>query len=322
VADGARRARLDRWLGDSGGLFLKIVGAIATTTAAVLGIREVFHLEGSVWTRIVAIYLCLVVTASLLLVVIQDRYRSRRVRYALAARPLHDAYHKLRDLSGSIDLGAPSDSLAPLLDESLTALAKAFSIITGSDCRTSVKELYSEDNSGTQNINPHNAMSLRPLMTRTLSRDTGSLAASAIRDESSDYVLSNTGHKRLLLANYTDRCFFANNLLKVNPYENTHWQSDEPREYLATIVWPIQLIKRSEGPDRRFDIRGFLAVDSLAIDTFRRNFDFDVGAAFADTLYPILKRWKSVSPDKGHVSNRAELHGTVNLTEVEGKSNS
>jgi uncharacterized membrane protein YhaH (DUF805 family) len=123
------RATWRRLVGSSRGPFLWVVGALAAVTAAIVGVQDVFQLDGPTWSLLLAAFLVAFVLVSLATVVIQERWRSRNVRYALAMPALHEAYHHLRDLSASMSRGAALEDFGPHLGEALTSFAKAFSII-------------------------------------------------------------------------------------------------------------------------------------------------------------------------------------------------
>lgn len=290
-----------RITGQGGDFAIKLIAFIGGGTAAFLGVRDVFGLEGPGWAKLLAGFLCLITTLSLVAVLVQDRWRSRRSRYALAMPAMHKAYFHLRDLLASMERGASEDDFAQFLDRAVTAFARAFSVITASHCRVSVKSLYSIDDSQALDVRA-DEMSLRSLKVRTLARDEGSVSMIGTSDEDGDYVTDNSDYERLLLRESADRSFFCNDLRKLNPYKNSHWPLDETREYLATIVWPIEKSERltpqiKDGTVRAltFDVQDFLAIDTLAAGSFRRRFDVDFGAAFADTLYTALKRWRALA---------------------------
>lgn len=285
---------LRRSLVGSRGPFLWVVGAVAAVTAAVLGVQDVLNLEGPGWSQILVAFLIILLLVSLATIVVQDRWRSRNTRYALAAPSIHDSFHHLRDLTASMSRGASVEDFGPHLRFALTSFAKAFSIIAGADCRAAVKFIYN-DNGSLSAITPDTA-SLRALKVRTLDRDAGSLVSDAARDESSDWVTENTDYERLILNAGKDRYFLSNDLRKESPYKNSHWRADERRDYLSTIVWPIQRSDHDVRP-LALNIEGFLTVDTLATRVFRRRFDFEVGAAFADTLYGVLRVWREIASD-------------------------
>lgn len=241
-------------------------------------------LPRSLWEGVLVAWLGLLLGLAIL-VAIADR---RQTRYAEALVPLHESFDRLRNAAAAIQQTQGSQYFMKEIQASVTAFAQTFSIITGAPCRACIKSLYSDDGV-LDSIDPQDEASLRALRVMTFCRDELSSQSTEVVEEEHDYVMYNTDYKRLLLAKYKDRCFFANNLEKVENYMNTHWVEGRPREYLSTIVWPIQYrIPSTDRPEDRLAVEGFLAVDSLRKGIFDQTFDFQVGAAYADALYTVL----------------------------------
>lgn len=266
---------------------------VAAVTAVLFAVREIFGLAGAVWETLLIAWVCGVATLALVVACVQERRTSRMAGYAQALAPLHDAYHRLRDGADGIQRGDEQSYMAAI-QASVTAFARAFTLITGVQCRACIKSVYSDDGV-LDTIDPQDEKSLRPLKVQTLARDEATASAVRPEDEDEDYVTYNTDYLRLLLDKYRDRCFFANDLDKVPNYRNSHVRDDGRREYNATIVWPIQHRKLGPKVPDRLAVLGFLCVDTRSRGAFDQEFDFHVGAAYADTLYAVLMMLPSES---------------------------
>lgn len=282
-----RATTLRRWWGllAARNPFALLVGG-TTFLSATLGIvvawRALLGLPDAAWEVVLATFPAVVTVCALALVARVQVRHGRHARYAHATVAFHNACHALRDAFASVQRGDDPDVYIRRVDEALTSLAQAFSTVTGAPCRVCIKQLFGTGAEGT--VDPSDEEGLRRLKVSTWARDTSS--RSRISSSREDYVSDNTDYKRLILDRYLDRCFLSNDLERENPYENSHWVEGMPREYRATIVWPIQYRLRQATP--RLDLQGFLCVDTQSVGAFRRHFDFDLGAAFADSLYPLM----------------------------------
>jgi hypothetical protein len=105
-------------------------------------------------------------------------------------------------------------------------------------------------------------------------------------DNSPAFVDQNTDFELLFLRRDENRWFMANDLESLDAYKNSNWVAGKPKDYLATAVWPIQ---KADPTGVVHDVLGFFCVDTLVRGAFDPRFDFYVGAAIADALYPLLK---------------------------------
>ncbi len=74
-------------------------------------------------------------------------------------------------------------------------------------------------------------------------------------------------------------------------------ESGKGYPYVSVFIWPIRKkFQREIGNiktlDNKHDCLGYICVDSLARGTFKERYDFDLGAAYSDILYVILKSLK------------------------------
>jgi hypothetical protein len=187
----------------------------------------------------------------------------------------------------------PNDSEAffGAIRESVIHLASAFSLVAGAACRVCVKQIE----------NGERPADTRQMLVSDLARSSGGhrRGGGAPRD----YISDNTDFEELFHSN--DKYFFSNDLRELSRgglYKNSHWTREtvdnESYEYLATIVWPIHkavsnryAAKDLDAITDEHDLLGFLCVDTLEIDVFDRNQDSQLGAAYADMLYVVLKAW-------------------------------
>jgi hypothetical protein len=114
-----------------------------------------------------------------------------------------------------------------------------------------------------------------------------------MRSEGADRVIENTDFRMIFDQETSKTYFFCNNIPELRDYQNSH-MTDGDREslpYRAAIVWPIQRARRpGQGDDQRYDIWGFLCLDTMAVDVFDEDVDVPLGAAYADTLYSMFQR--------------------------------
>jgi hypothetical protein len=268
---------------------LAAVAAIAGPITVVLGIRELFGLEGPGWAVVLAWFNAALVVLSLAVVfVLQFRHHStmaelrmqyRRDRALTATMPkMHEAFHKLRDAGVVIQSNESPFAYDPLVTQALAGLNDVFSVVAGTPCRLCVKELVVSADAPPE----FDANDVRFLGVRTLWRHDGSKrpekdALSPLHD--------NTDFQQVMDPAQTSRCFFSNDLDSVPNYRNAHRTGDPADfDYNATIVWPIQKRKG----DGRIGLLGFLCLDALEKDKFKYDPDFHLGASFADTLFTAM----------------------------------
>ncbi len=146
-------------------------------------------------------------------------------------------------------------------------LARLFHLITGKECKVSVKLIISENSERYAQVFVRN---IEPCL-----RDDNEITA-RLGDG------SNTGLDDALARTASSiRYFFSNDLSKAQKYSNcrSEWKS----YYLSTIVVPIS----SDGKEKNDDI-GFLCLDCKEVEVFDELRDTRLLAIFADKLYVFM----------------------------------
>lgn len=295
------------WLGKAS----VVVAAIASVAAIVLGVRDLFDLRGPGWAKVLAWFAVgLTVTAVVALYAEQFRHRRevtrlykrhfdevaklnrshqqdldayrRRARVGVALPALHDAFHFLRDAAVLVGAGE-TEAADRDLRLSLEHMTSVFDSVTGAPCRMCVKELTADPNTP-DHVDAER--DLRFFHVVTLYRHDGSRD---LKNDDPTPLHANSDFLQVWDKEQSLRCFFSNDLDDCPGYTNPHRRGD-PRdfEYNAAIVWPIQK-KRDDGVVR---LVGFLCVDSKEKHIFEYANDFDLGAAYADSLFTVLSMRK------------------------------
>ena len=210
---------------------------------------------------------------------------SRKAKYAEACGGLHGAAHLLRDVHSALDEGNKN-----LVDEkirdAIISFSNALSLVTGANCRCCIKTINSDtEKDGGEYV-----------FVETLVRSETS--------ESYDYdskpagIENNTDFYEILIND--SNCFLSHDLTKESVYLNSHWpESPDKRKefikqrkykYITTIVWPIKSYSNSQN---KAEIIGFLCADSMTRYIFEARYDVDFGAIIADSLFPVLKRYRN-----------------------------
>lgn len=278
---------------------------VSAIIGIVLGVRELFGLDGPGWAVVLAVFDALLVVAVVVaLYAEQHRHRKelaglgevhnaelakyqRNARVAVALPTIHDAYHCLRDAAVRMHEGDTEHAVQERLIQSLSHMTRAFSAITGAPCRMSVKELHATPDAPDR---ADAAADVRFFEVGTCYRHDGS--TNAVTDAPTPPG-ENADFRNVWDPEQTDRCFFANDIDAVRGYVNPHRQGD-PKEfsYNSTIVWPIQ----SRRDRTRVGLFGYLCVDSKQKGIFEYHNDFDLGAAYADSLYSVLAVARQAHP--------------------------
>lgn len=231
------------------------------------------------------------------------RYR-RQAGADLVLPSIHQAQHHLRDATYSLVTQEPR-SASERLAASLAEMAAAFSIITGSACRASIKLLNLASDAPPE-IDPLRNPEFLYVTTLCRHDHTNPRAT-----RGPDPLMGNTDFMQVWDVETPGTCFFSNDLDQLDPYENSH-RTGKPRSswaYNSAMVWPIQKagIPSGDGDDDLgFDMLGFFCVDSLARNQFRFDNDFHLGAGYADALYTYLSI-RNFFTDTG---NLVSLEGT------------
>lgn len=266
-------------------LIFNVVVGLVTLTAVF--VKDLLGLAGPRWAEILVmilgfslagIFLTLVAVQFLnshLLHQTRTKYE-RRARFAQASGPLREAHTSLRDALHQLRNNEPH---IESVRAALGSLATAYSVISGAVCRASIKRV------GYDSDDPE----LLDFYVTTYARDPES--GWQDHDDEPDLVVRNTDFE-VLFGDPDRPWWMANDLRKVVPYNNTHWDEhtiqDETYDYLATIVWPIRRTWHQPTGERRDDMLGFLCIDTLTADAFSRATDLSFGATIADHLYMLL----------------------------------
>lgn len=235
--------------------------------------------------------------------VIYQEYRfSRKARYAEATYSIHSCVHFLRDYQFDLERLREPVECKRALSKVVTALANAFSLVTGTHCRACIKTLEIRDISQEQfkkMTDPQERF--KHLYVTTFCRDevTTTKRADNLTDNYAHHVVGNTDFRDLYL-NAEKRIFFCNDLQACGgTYQNSSTQAlsaaGQKLPYRSTIVWPIRKLAyaQDKGEIDKQDIIGFLCVDSARRKVFRNDYDLEMGAIVADTLFVFLKTYHS-----------------------------
>ncbi len=228
------------------------------------------------------LFFCGIFILAIIALTVEEFRWHRKARYAEASEKVHNALHALRDAFWNVEEGESEHSIRLALRTSLSAIASAFSLISGVHCRACVKIILIDD---------LNAGQARPYV-ETLARDNDD-PNPAMRHPR-DFVDANTDFW-LLMKRPELRCFVCNNLRREPGYTNSHWpekvDGNTTLRYNSTIVWPIRkLIEQPGNPEA--ELLGFLCVDSVSTGAFWERYDFSIGAGLADALYCFIRRWR------------------------------
>lgn len=224
---------------------------------------------------------------------------SRKARYSEATKAIHDTVHASRDAYHYLDWCVSSKHPDVVYNEGdfcekttriLTSLSTAFTLVTGTKCRSSLKVIGQDENDD--------------LFVTTLARDNTST-----EDKNNRYNDANKRHlisantDFMLIAGHDYNYFFHNNLPKYDDYQNSSIEEyrspNDSRKwvlpYKSTIVWPIRYKRRNnENNDRDADLYGFLTIDSSSRNVFSDKYDVDMGAIVADSLFATLDAYSKV----------------------------
>lgn len=231
---------------------------------------------------------------------------SKESRYGRALENLHMAHHTLRDAAYSRYIArAPEADWKLLVEQSLGKFARSFSIASGASCHVTVKIVTDTKNAlgaaiwsaDELEVDTYCRSVARPFQVRpNVQRNT---------------IGHNTDFRYLFNAEANNRCWFHNDLLTLENYDNPHWpESPSVRNvpYRSTMVWPIRKVLREGGAADPNDyyIHGFLTVDSSEPHIFVYERHFHLGAGFADHLLSVL--WDPDDVRQAHEAVVAPRH--------------
>ena len=272
------------------GVALSTVATLVTIFTPIAGILAFLRSHNStIPSVILAVYLCFLVTLLLALLIMQESRYHRESRYAAAMIPARKAFSSLADASWTLIEGDGSEeTFLHYLEESLRFLAEAYTLITDSSCRASVKMAMAFQPGGSNGQDPD-------VQVITLCRN----EALDSPDNRRDLISNNTDFRQIFVDN--SLYFLCNDLpAQLNKgYQNSHWDEKLIQsgafEYRSTIVLPIarsRLLEPTKGASRR-EIIGFLCIDTQAINAFNATYDVPIGQAFAQALHLALSRFRT-----------------------------
>lgn len=259
-----------------------LVFGLITPTAAVIAWVTTGTL--AVPGAIVAIYICALVTALIVLLLRQERRYLREARYAPALLTMRRAYSELATASWTLYHDDNSQEAFRLrIRESLRWLAEAYTLVTGSQCRACIKLISVNDST---DGNKHD------VVVSTFCRDNESGEPPR---HVPDRIGENTDFRQIFTENAA--YFFSNDLIAQlkKGYKNSHWHEDDIAKgnlaYQATIVWPIErtVTAGTTQPAER-QVLGFLCVDTKQTGAFQQTYDDALGASFAQALYLVIHK--------------------------------
>lgn len=210
------------------------------------------------------------------------------VRYGRCLDPLHGAHHLLRDAAYKryIEDAVEAD-WKPVVCQALSQFQKAFSTALGAPCHVTVKTVVDGESSGGRSD-----QSLEKLVVNTWARSEDR-SPRMRTNVASNTVANNTDFRFLFSSEKNNRCWYHNDLLRLENYENPHWPQDPSARnvpYRSTMVWPIRKILRDGGVSDQVDqvVHGFLTVDCQEPEVLVYERHFPLGAGFADHLFGVL----------------------------------
>ena len=267
-----------------------VLANLASILGLVVALFAEFKIDSS---SIVLLYLCGLSLFLILRYVRQERW----ARYAEGNRLLAKAIERVKDVTDRRLYGTLGrvDAIESL-QESLASFAQAFSLVTGTDCRATIKEIYTDE---ILVNHPKTGIDVgTDLFVATLVRS-DTEESRRVDQEDPDLVSQNSDFKQVVTS---VKPFHGPNLPKAwmdRTYTNSHWP-DELRQsqdfpYRSAIVWPIG-IERLAPARRRGTQEGeeaaviaVLCIDSKRTHAFRPGADLQFGYLYAHSLYPLLR---------------------------------
>jgi len=255
--------------------YISLFAALITVAGFVL---EIFIEDGN---TVESIVLAAFVPALVIALIAEDIRWHRKARYAEAHSNLHSAYHNLRDAWYALNEGSDDATVRDIMAKSLGAFANAMSVICATNCRACIKDLYYDKEEGASTAD-------RNYKIQTALRDDPTQP----EPDGTDWLSDNSDF-RYLFKNANEKRFISGDVVNEPGYHNSHAPDGDLTclPYRSVLVWPIR--KRRNSPDRDspdHDLIGYLCVDTMARHTFWDRYDTEIGAAYADTLYQMLKQ--------------------------------
>ena len=213
---------------------------------------------------------------------------SRKARYAESLRLIHSAIHDIRDTAGYLErCYRRKDTFSAFvvhgaLQGCLDAVARAFSMVTGANCRVCIKVVGGDSPS-----NAYVTTACRDKISQDDCREKD-------RSEKKDHLITeNTDFSYLV---HGKKTFYLNGDIDgTTGYLNTSiLQYGGRLPYKSVIVLPIRRTynlssKNETAPPPT--VVGFLCIDSHSRFSFTEKYDVQMGAVIADALCPILELW-------------------------------
>lgn len=262
-----------------------VLSNVASILGLVFAVAAIFAWDLS---AIPLIYVC---TISAFLLVRYVRHE-RWARYAEGVQVMERAFRRLTEASDDLFNGSKDSTVFFItLQGSLSAFAEAYTLVTGSNCRATIKELFSgewlppPDKRGGE-VEPRDALLAGTVLRSEV--DSGP----AVATETAVFVDENSDFAEVF---QSGEAFFSNDLAglwRSGKYRNSHWHEDLKTTgnfpYRSAIVWPVRVdprLTRREAPEKAV---AFLCLDTKLPRAFVQGADVAFGAAYAHALYPAL----------------------------------
>lgn len=268
---------------------LNVAANVASVLGLIVAILAAFGWEN---TAIPLVYVCALSLYLLLRYVRQERWS----RYAEGVQVMDRAHKRLKLAADGILFGDGNEELMlERLQQSLGAFAEAFTLVTGTNCRASIKEVYVEEQLRTGGRSAVSSFE-KELFVATIVRSDVDESVHVV-SETPDRVSENSDFKYVLSKILP---FHEGDLPKKwlsRQYNNSHW-GDDLREsqnfpYRSSIVWPIENHRTGASlngvDDDDEPVIAVLCVDSKRRHAFRPEADIQFGSVFSHALYPVLR---------------------------------
>lgn len=291
--------RNDRYSGVSFGKKITVTSllSLASIIGFILFLIGVFEEDLTTKELVYSIALVVLAFASFIMFIWQEYRYARKARYAEATSQIHGALHHLRDAWYCWKNDGSKLDIDNYIKLSLTALKGVFTLITGTNCRICIKVIYVPDDDKDKREVGERELAVFTYMRSGSGSDDG---------DQVHWVSDNSDFQDILRNHGTARKHFFANVLPYNGYKNSKYNvgvNPNIMDYRSTVVCPIRKYPYEQGsrPLQKQDLIGYLCVDSKAKKVFVRRFDVDLGLAFADALYIVLRSCldegsKDVSP--------------------------
>lgn len=269
---------------------MKIISFLAALATISFPFIAIFNNKPSGTLLFNFIFISVLLLVGWTLLIVREFQYSRKAKYAEGMHNIHLAFHRLRDAYYSYRANDCTNTIMEILQNSLNNLASGFSLVSGVYCRACIKELIfpddvSKDSDKTQLFQAQVFLRHEDIIGNKNDRVS---------------VVDNTDYKELLEKpekNY----FFCNDLSKRRPYENSHFTQEmyatgKRWPYYSTIVFPIRKkLKKTDKCDPthpNYDCLALLCIDTKTRGAFSERYDVNMGAAYADAFYIILRLLK------------------------------